>query len=246
MHCPVPTALVVEDDPQVRLLLYKMLTSEGFEVSSASRWADAKRAVKDQRPRIVLLDLGLPGGDGLELGKWIRTNFPSIGILVLTGRTAIKDRIAGLTACADDYVTKPFDAAEVKARVHNILRRLEAAPSTSSDMTQPVSFEGWILGEDNCALTAGNDRVKLTAMEFKLLKALVDKQGKVATRAWLLDQINADADITERTVDYHVCTLRLKLQKAGVRGGAIASVRGVGYRYAPSSARPANDTGPPP
>jgi len=167
----------------------------------------------------------------LELGKWIRATAPSAGIIILTGRTEVSDRIAGLKSCADDYVTKPFDVQEVCARVHNLMRRMATRSVSAPDQDQEIPFEGWLLLEDSCALNSNGREVKLTVMEFRLLKALVLRQGKVATREWLLDQIEAEIDINERTVDYHVCTLRIKLRKAGLRDGVIASVRGMGYKY---------------
>ena len=233
MSSNLPFALIVEDDPQVRQLLCQLLAAEAFEVSAVSNCRDAKRIVKDQKPDLVLLDLGLPGGDGLELGIWIRAAVPAAGIIILTGRAELGDRIIGLKSCADDYVTKPFDVQEVQARIHNLMRRMVVAPQPSPDRAAEIAFEGWVLGEDGGTLAAGGRTVKLTLMEHRLLRALLLHQGRVATREWLLDQIEADVDIGERTVDYHVCTLRIKLRKAGLRPDIIASVRGVGYKYAP-------------
>jgi len=235
-----PFALIVEDDVQVRNLLCRVLASEGFEISAATCCRDAKEIVKGQKPDIVLLDLGLPGGDGLELGAWIRGVAPSAGIIILSGRANVADRLAGLQGCADDYVTKPFDVQEVCARVHNLMKRRGATLQIAPVQGQELRFEGWLLSEDSCTLILDGREVKLTVMEFLLLKALVTCQGRVATRGWLLDQINADAEINERTVDYHICTLRIKLRKARLPEGIIASVRGVGYRY---SAAPAALTG---
>jgi DNA-binding response OmpR family regulator len=225
----IPFALIVEDDLQVRTLLCRMLASEDFEVSAASSCPEAKQIVKGQKPDLVLLDLGLPGGDGLELGRWIRTTSPATGIIILTGRSEMSHRITGLTACADDYLTKPFDVGELRARICNLMRRIIPQAASPSQPSLEIQFEGWNLTE--CALTRQNREIKLTLMEFRLLKALVTRQGKVATRDWLLDQIKAEVDINERTVDYHICTLRIKLRKAGLRDDVITSVRGIGYKY---------------
>jgi len=208
-----------------------MLASEGFEISAAGSCPDAKKILKGQKPDIVLLDLGLPGGDGLSLGKWIRATIPSAGIIILTGRTDVSDRIAGLKSCADDYVTKPFDLQEVRARVHSLLRRMATRSESPPDRCVEIPFEGWNLQEDSCALSSNGLEVKLTVMEFRLLRALARHQGKVAPREWLLDQMEAEVDINERAVDYHICTLRIKLRKAGLRDDVITSVRGIGYKY---------------
>jgi DNA-binding response OmpR family regulator len=235
MSSELPFALIVEDDHQVRNLLRHLLASEDFEVSAVASCQDAKQIAKGQKPDLVLLDLGLPGGDGLELGKWIRAAFPSTGIIILTGRSETRHRIAGLTTCADDYVTKPFDLEEVRARIRNLMRRKITADLAVQQKDKALPFEGWLLKEDSCALVSGDREVKLTVMEFRLLQALVSRQGKIATRSWLLDQIKADVDINERTVDYHICTLRIKLRKAELRDNVITSVRGIGYKYSTRS-----------
>jgi DNA-binding response OmpR family regulator len=241
MSTDLPFALIVEDDPQVRILLCRMLASDDFQVSAVGSCLDAKQVIKGQKPDLVLLDLGLPGGDGLDLGKWIRSTVPSAGIIILTGRSDVRDRIAGLKNCADDYVTKPFDVEEVRARVHSLMRRLAAAaPADTPSTEQAIAFEGGVLREDNCSLSSKDREVKLTVMEFRLLKALVTRQDKVASREWLLNQIQAEVDINERAVDYHICTLRIKLRKAGLREDVITSVRGMGYKY---SARPEGSIG---
>lgn len=224
-------ALVVEDDPQVRVLLCQLLAGEGYEVSAASNCPDARQVIKDHKPSLVLLDLGLPGGDGLDLGQWIRSTSPGTGIIILTGRSDVETRIIGLKNCADDYVVKPFDVQEVSARIHSLMRRLAAPGPSNQDDGLEMAFEGGQLSESRCSLTVNGLEVRLTAMEFRLLKALVSRKGKIANREWLLDRIKADIDINERTVDYHVCTLRLKLRKAGIPDDVIVSVRGMGYRY---------------
>ena len=231
MSSETPYALIVEDDAQVRTLLCRILASEGFEVSAVANCPDAKQIVKGHKPDLVVLDLGLPGCDGMELGKWLRGNSPSSGIIILTGRSGLGDRVAGLKDCADDYVTKPFDIDELRARIHSLMRRLPAVSRSSEKQGPEIRFEGWLLRADNCALTSDGQEVKLSVMEFRLLEALAQRPGKIATRGWLLDQMDADVDVSERTVDYHVCTLRIKLRKAGLREDVIASVRGIGYKY---------------
>ena len=231
MSSDLPFALVVEDDPQVRQLLCQMLASDDFEVSAVTNCSDARQVVRGQKPDIVLLDLGLPGGDGLDLGKWIRSTVPSARIIILTGRSDVRDRIVGLKQCADDYVSKPFDVEEVRLRVCNLMRRVVGNSAYSTSTESEIPFAGGTLREDDCALDYKGREVKLTVMEFRLLKALVARQNKVASREWLLNQIQADIDINERTVDYHVCNLRIKLWKAGMREDAIMSVRGMGYKY---------------
>lgn len=231
MLSELPFGLIVEDDPQVRSLLCRLLVSEDFTISAASSFQDAKQIVKEQKPSLVLLDLGLPGGSGLELGRWIRSVVPDIGIIILTGWGGVEQRVKGL-ACADDYVVKPFDLEEVRARVRSLMRRLGRPASKKPDDNPDIVFEDWLLSADSCALLRQNRQIRLSLMEFRLLKALTERPGKIASRSWLLGQINADIDSGERVVDYHICTLRIKLRKAGLREDVITSVRGLGYKYA--------------
>jgi len=114
----------------------------------------------------VLLDLGLPGGDGLELGKWIRASVPSVGIIILTGRSDVRHRIAGLKSCADDYVTKPFDVEELRARIRSLMRRMGGAAPSADGQESGLAFEGWELRKDSCSLACEEREVKLTVMEF--------------------------------------------------------------------------------
>jgi DNA-binding response OmpR family regulator len=227
--------LIVEDDPQVRSLLGRLMARQGYDWSTAASCSEAKDAIKKHKPNLVLLDRGLPGGDGLDLGKWVRSTSPTTAIIILTARSDVASRIAGLDSCADDYVAKPFDPEELVARVDAVLRRTLADKSPGSQAPKTVHFEGWQLDEDECALVRSDVSIRLTVTEFRLLKALTEKPGKVATRAWLLDCLKTDVDVGERTVDYHVCTLRTKLSKEGLNGRAIASVRGIGYKYVATS-----------
>ena len=229
-------ALIVDDDQQIRKLLCHLLAADGFEVSAVGCYADALQVLKTQKPDLVLLDLGLPDEDGLALGKWLRANTPSAGIIILSGRSHVAQRVTGLQY-ADDYITKPFDVHEVRARIHSLMRRVGPTVPTLKDLDNvDILFEGCRLKEDVCALISSNRETPLTRTEFRLLKVLVTHPNRVVTRAWLLDQVDADLEINERTIDFHICKLRIKLRQAGLRDGIIASVRGFGYRYALPSA----------
>jgi DNA-binding response OmpR family regulator len=235
------TILIVEDDAQVRSLICKILRRDEHEVIAVGSAVEARAAIKSTIPRLVLLDRGLPGGDGLELGQWIRSHCPGVGIIIVTGRAEVSDRIAGLDSGADDYITKPFDMDELNSRVRSLLRRLDsvaAVPAKANRMIGP-----WEIDPDLCALVNGDATVKLTKSELLLLIALVERPKRAATREWLLDRLDAEENTTERTIDYHVHCLRAKLRDCGLNEGVISSVRGIGYVFTPPNVRHGSEEG---
>jgi len=220
--------LVVDDEPDITALVAYHLAKGGYRVSTAASGRDALRAAREERPDLIVLDLMLPGLSGYDVLAELRRRDETkeIGVIVLTARKDEADRIKGLSLGADDYLPKPFSPQELVLRVRAVLRRL-ASPAVAS---------GGVLAAGTIALdaaahrvTVGGGPVDLTATEFRLLRTLMERQGRVQTRAQLLETVwHAQPDIQTRTVDMHVQRLRQKLGKAG---DAIETVRGAGYRF---------------
>jgi two-component system response regulator BaeR len=215
--------LVAEDDPRIALLLLDYLRSEGFE---AHALADGELALSEIRlapPDLLILDLNLPGLDGVSLCRAVR-KFSDIPILMVTARIDELDRLLGLNSGADDYVCKPFSPREVMARVHALLRRSEgrvvAAPSL------------WAIDDAGLRIAWRGQGLSLTPLEFRMLRHLLGQPGRVFSRAQLLESAHGDwRDISDRAIDTHVKNLRRKLQAVRADDDCIASVYGVGYRF---------------
>ncbi len=218
--------LVVEDEPRLAALLADYLRAAGHEAECIADGGQALQAWSERRHDLVLLDLMLPGVDGLTLCKQLRA-LTDVPIVMLTARAEETDRLAGLELGADDYIPKtPFSPREVMARVKAVLRRSRAAPRPAAAALQ-VDEPGWRASWQGHALD-------LTPNEFRLLRALAAQPGRVYARAQLLDLLPSGDDAraaTERTVDSHVKNLRRKLEQAGAGSDLIRSVYGVGYRY---------------
>lgn len=222
--------LAVEDDPQVRRLLSRVLTAAGFAATVVGTGTDARQVIGGLKPKLVVLDLGLPDEDGFSLERWIRSRHPGAAILILTGHDSLADRVKGLDGGADDYVIKPFLPEELVARIRSILRRVPVA----EEVAPSIAFLDARLDPDQSCLRWNDGRtVHLTVIEFAILATMAERPGRVATRPLLLDRIGSDEDIGTRSIDYHVCLLRAKLKKAGVAADAIRAVRGTGYVYRP-------------
>jgi phosphate regulon transcriptional regulator PhoB len=220
--------LVVEDEPDIRRLVVLHLERDGFRCRTATSGADALREVKTAVPDLVVLDLMLPGLDGLEVCRRLRrdSSTSSVPIIMLTAKSDEVDRVVGLEVGADDYVGKPFSPKELVARVRAVLRR------SRPDQPTPVLSVGPVtLDPARHAVSLDGRAVALTPKEFDLLQALLDAAGRVLSREYLLNRVwgYARADVIEsRTVDVHVRRLRAKLGDAGTR---IATVKSVGYRF---------------
>ena len=217
-----PLVLVVEDDTPVRNLITTTLKTHEYRYLSAQNGASAVMEALSHNPDIVLLDLGLPDMDGVEIIRKIRS-WSNMPIIVISARTEDSDKIGALDAGADDYLTKPFGVMELLARVRALLRRTqEETPSavmTLGDVT---------LDRESHRVTAGGQEIALTHMEFELLAFLMAHAGKAVTREVLLDDVWGIAYSGDtRTIDVHVRTLR---QKLGDSGRLIATIRNVGYR----------------
>jgi two-component system OmpR family response regulator len=221
--------LLVEDDPSLGTVLQRALTEEGHAVDLERTLGGARRAVAINSYHLIVLDLGLPDGDGLTLCREVRAAELAARVLVLTARDATGDKVRGLDAGADDYLTKPFDFAELAARARALLRRPETARS-------PLLTAGDIeLDPAAHTVRRSGVMVPLTAREFALLHYLMDRQGEVITRTDLLEAVwDMHYDGLSNVVDVHVANVRRKLELPG-RPAPIETVRGVGYRMGDST-----------
>jgi two-component system phosphate regulon response regulator PhoB len=218
--------LVVEDEPQIQELLAVNLEHAGHRVRRAASAEEAEAAIRAALPDVVVLDWMLPGESGLSLARRLRSDLRTkdLPILILTARAMENDKISGLEAGADDYLSKPFSPRELNARIKAVLRR--RAPQLSGDA---VEVEGLRLDPATHRVSAGTQRIALSPSEFKLLHFLLTHPGRVYSRAQLLDQVWGDhVYIEERTVDVHVRRLRKALEPSG-HDRLIDTVRGAGY-----------------
>lgn len=223
-----PHVLVVDDEPHIVELVRYNLQQEGFVVSAARDGREALARVANERPDLVVLDIMLPGVDGIEVCRQIR-RASRVPVLMLTARGRELDRVAGLELGADDYVTKPFSPRELVARIRAILRRTgsgaelpDAEPLQSDGLRlDPATHEVWLRGRP----------VDLTAKEFELLKLLIRHPNRVFTRDFLLEHLwGYDYFGSSRTVDMHISRLREKIEDNPAAPTFIQTVRGVGYK----------------
>lgn len=218
------TILVVDDEPNITRLLGMYLTKEGFTVETAADGPTAVAKARTTRYALILLDLMLPGMDGLEACRTIRRT-SDVPIIMLTARSEDVDKIVGLEVGADDYVTKPFNPRELVARVKAVLRRYE---TSASPERQVLSVGDITIDLDRREVRVGDDFVELRAKEFALLVALARRPGVVVPRDRLLNDVwGYEYSVDTRTVDVHVSTLRDRLASANTR---IETVWGVGYK----------------
>jgi len=230
MPDPTPTQriLVVDDEPDIAGLVAYHLAKAGYRVSTAATGAEALKVARAERPDLVVLDMMLPGVSGLDVLAELRRHHETkdMGGVLLTARKEETDRITGLSSGADDYVAKPFSPQELVLRVGAVLRRLAAAPVASGGVLVSGSVR---LDPAAHRVAVDGTEVELTATEFRLLRLLMERVGRVQARADLLQTVwQAQPDIQTRTVDMHVQRLRTKLLSAG---DCIETVRGVGYRF---------------
>ncbi len=233
--------LVVEDDRKLQALLQEYLSSQSFDVAVVSEGAAAIEYISRNPPEVVVLDLMLPGIDGLEICRRIRQSFRG-GILMLTALKSDTDQVVGLELGADDYVTKPVEPRVLVARIRSILRRLrraatenaaatgERAPSPTDASTS--THQCGPLRIDRTARTAWvNDAaLKFTSVEFEILWMLADSAGEVVTRETLYDEVRGTPyDGIDRSIDIHVSRIRRKLRNAGLAADSIRAIRGSGY-----------------
>ena len=221
--------LIIEDEPDIRKTIDYNLTKESFKVVQAGSIEEGEKALVSNQIDVIILDLMLPDGSGLTLCRDIKSDDKTkhIPIIILTAKTEEVDRVVGFELGADDYVTKPFSVRELILRVKAILKRGPTSNNNSED--DEYSFGELTLNfEAHQAYINGNE-ISLTALEFRLLKHLIDRKGRVQTRDQLLEDVwGYSSDVTTRTVDTHIKRLREKL---GSVGNHIQTIRGVGYRF---------------
>jgi DNA-binding response OmpR family regulator len=224
--------LIVEDEPDISALLAFHLEREGYQVFRARDGLDALQQVRARRPDLALLDLMLPGIDGLEVCRRLRQDpaTAALPIVMLTAKREEVDRVLGLELGADDYIVKPFSPKEVVARVRAVLRRSRAPVDG-----MPIVIGKLVIDVARHTVHVDGTPVLLTPKEFDLLRSLAEARGRVLTRELLLDRVwgyAAAGEIESRTVDVHVRRLRVKLGGEGCR---IVTVKGVGYRLDPET-----------
>jgi DNA-binding response OmpR family regulator len=225
----VTTVLVVDDEPIVREVVVSYLRHEGFDTLEAGDGDTARELVEQASPSLVVLDLMLPGTDGLELCRWIRAR-SDMPVIMLTARGEEADRIVGLELGADDYVTKPFSPRELATRVRTVLRRSEPSISRAESLT----FEGLEVSARTREVTKAGRLLRLTAKEFDLLWFLANHPRQVFSRDQLMDRVwGYEAALDTGTVTVHVRRLREKIEDDPSRPRFLQTVWGVGYRFAP-------------
>jgi len=223
--------LVVDDEPSLAELLGSVLRYEGWETRTAGTGSGAVSIARDFRPDAVILDIMLPDFDGLEVLRRLRAEIPEVCVLFLTARDAVEDRIAGITAGGDDYVTKPFSLEEVLARLRGLLRR---ADLTRTHSEGSLSVSDLTMDEDAREVRRGGELIDLTATEFELLRFLMRNPRRVLSKAQILDRVwNYDFGGQAHVVELYISYLRKKID-AG-RPPLIHTVRGVGYVLKPAS-----------
>ena len=226
--------LIVDDHQDICDLVEEYLRGEGYHVSTANDGAGMRRVLQANKVDLILLDLMLPGEDGLTLAREVRVQ-SNVGIIILTGRGETLDRIIGLEMGADDYLPKPFHLRELLARAKSVLRRASARDMPAAEKPQIVGFNGWRLDLSARVLTSPTDEeVRLTTGEFDLLAAFVGHPNQVLSRDRLLDLArNREAGPFDRTIDVQVGRLRRKLGDDPANPTMVKTVRGTGYIFTP-------------
>lgn len=223
MNSDKASVLLVDDEAGIAESIRYLLERDQFSVNAVATLAEARARLATGGVSLMVLDLGLPDGSGTELLRELRAKGSPLPVIVLTSRNEEVDRVVGLEVGADDYVTKPFSARELVARVKAVLRRgalalVAAAPG------------GLVIDPERRRVTYAGAELTFTKVEFDLLSALMSACGRVLTREALLDRVWPDATVNDRTIDTHVKGLRQKLRAAGAESEVIETVRGVGYR----------------
>jgi two-component system alkaline phosphatase synthesis response regulator PhoP len=241
------TVLIVDDEANLVELLQGYLERESYQVFTASDGVTALELARSSQPDMVVLDLMLPGLDGLEVCRQLR-QFSDAYVVMLTAKTEELDKIVGLTVGADDYVTKPFSPRELVARLKAMLRRPRQTNSSpvntpgshsiveeEEDLPLPYQFGELTVDETRHEVGKSGREIPLTAREFNLLLTLARHPGRVFTRAQLLEQVWGDEYYDDHVVDVHIGNLRKKLEDDPAHPGYVETIRGVGYRFGPKA-----------
>lgn len=234
---PGDCLLIVDDDDDVTLLLSRYFTAHGFHTVTAADGEEMRRRLGESRVDLILLDLGLPGEDGLSITRYLNETWRG-PVVIVSGRGESVDRVVGLELGADDYVSKPFDLRELLARVRTVMRRWrqsQTAPPPRDD-THEIRFEGYTLDTRARTLRSPEDRpIELTSGEYALLRVLVEHPHNVLSRDQLMSHLyGRNAGPFDRAIDVQVGRLRKKIEPDPLRPRLIKSVRGAGYIFTPS------------
>ena len=220
--------LIIEDEPDIRKTLEYNISREGYEVVSASSLSEGRQKLESASFTLLLLDLMLPDGSGLDLCRELKQDksLSAMPVIILTAKDDEVDKVVGFELGADDYVTKPFSVRELILRVKAVLKR---GARQSDNMEVQRQFGQLTIDVDSHEVFVNDELVSLTALEFKLLRQLVDRRGRVQSRDQLLSDVwGYSSDVTTRTVDTHIKRLREKL---GDMGKYVQTIRGVGYKF---------------
>jgi two-component system phosphate regulon response regulator OmpR len=251
--------LVVDDEAELREMIEEYLSAQGFSVITAENGVVMRDVLTKHTVDLALLDVKMPGEDGLSLARYLREHY-QIGIIMLTAAAEVVDRIIGLEIGADDYITKPFDPRELLARVKSVLRRVDATPVSASTITtyepsktvsqrpEGIRFGRCILNmESHRLFSEDGEEVPITNMEFDLLKAFATSPNRVLSRDQLLDMAhNRDWDPFDRSIDIRIARIRRKIEDDPARPQIIKTVRGAGYIFIPASKSSTNELNPVP
>jgi two-component system, OmpR family, alkaline phosphatase synthesis response regulator PhoP len=220
--------LIVEDEEEIRELVRYNLERQGYRVATAASGEEAMRAVHEEPPNLVLLDLMLPAMDGWEVCKQLKREptTQQIPVIMLTAKGEESDMVLGLELGADDYISKPFSPRVLTARVHAVLRRKASA---AEEETGVIRLHDIVIHPGRHEVRVGDEPISLTATEFKVLKVLAERPGWVFTRYQIANLVHGgDSIVTDRSVDVQIVGLRKKL---GAAGEYVETIRGVGYRF---------------
>ena len=229
MTSEMPTVLVVDDEPIVRDVVVRYLQRDGFDTIEAGDGNAARAMIEQGLADLVVLDVMLPGTDGLALCRWIRTS-GDLPVVMLTARGDAADRVVGLELGADDYVTKPFSPRELSIRVQNVLRRAAAGPQVAETLT----FDGIVIDGAAREVTVDGTVLRLTAKEFDLLFLLASHPRQVFSRKQLMDSVwGYEAALDTGTVTVHIRRLRAKIEADPAKPRRLETLWGVGYRFCP-------------
>ena len=221
------TVLVVDDERRIAEIARDYLEHAGFAVITASEGRDALARARADHPDLVVLDLGLPTIDGLDVAKTLRRE-SDVPIIMLTARVDESDRLIGLAVGADDYITKPFSPRELVARVQAVLRRTRGG--SSADV---IRIGDLVVDIPRLKITRDNKSIELTTTEFQLVSTMARHPGRVFTRAQLLDAVRGvEVDAFERAIDAHIKNIRRKLERDSRKPRYVLTVYGVGYKFA--------------
>ena len=245
---PGPALLVVDDEPELRSLLAEYFARHGFTVEAAADAAAARAALAVQAPALAILDINMPGENGLSLARWMREAHPRVGLVMLTTASDTIDRVVGLELGADDYVPKPFEMRELLARVRAVLRRAEttvaaaAAPAPAAAATatgRRVAFGACLLDLEERRLLGADARdIDISAAEFDLLALFARHPNRPLNRDQIMEQAhNRGWDVFDRSIDLRIMRLRRKIEKNPDKPELIKTVRNVGYVFVPAGDR---------